>query len=82
VQFYTASKRKARHFSIALTNLTGHPPALYRFPGGVWALQEDSLSDAAGQAVDRLLGWGVGCDQVTGSMVLAEMVALGSDRRA
>jgi hypothetical protein len=81
VQFYTPSKRKARHFSIALTNLTGHPPTLFRFPGGVWALQEESLSDAAGQAIDRLLGWGVRCDQVTGPMVLAELVALGSDRR-
>jgi hypothetical protein len=82
VQFYTASKRKARHFSIALTNLTGHLPSLFRFPGGVWAVQEESLSAAAGQAIDRLLGCGVRCDRITGPMVLAELVALGSDRRA
>ena len=70
MQFYTASKRKARHFSIALTSITGHLPSLFRFPGGVWAVQEESLSAAAGQAIDRLLGHGVRCDRITGPMVL------------
>jgi len=77
VQFYTASMRKANRFSIALTNLTGHPPSLFRFPGGGWAVQEESLSAAAGQAICRLLAGGVRCDRITGPMVLAELVAGG-----
>jgi hypothetical protein len=80
VQFYTASTRKAKRFSAALTNLTGHPPDMFRFPGGGWAVQEDGLSAAAGRAVCRLLAWGVRCDQITGPMVLAELVTTGTDR--
>jgi hypothetical protein len=82
VQFYTASTRKARRFSIALTNLTGHRPALFRFPGGGWAVQEEILSAAAGKAIGRLLACGVRCDRITGPMVLAELLEAGSDRRA
>ena len=82
MQFYTASTRKANRLSIALTNLTGHPPSLFRFPGGGWAVQEESLSAAAGQAIGRLLSYGVRCDRITGPMVLAELVAGGSDRGA
>jgi hypothetical protein len=81
VQFYTGSMRKANRFSITLTNLTGHRPSLFRFPGGGWAIQEESLSAAAGQAIGRLLAWGVRCDRITGPMVLAELVAAGTDRR-
>ena len=82
MQFYTASTRKANRFSIALTNLTGHPPFLFRFPGGGWAVQEESLSAAAGQALGRLLAWGVRCDRITGPMVLAELVVGGGDQGA
>src|SRR5216683_2186894 len=63
VQFYTASTRKANRLSIALMNLTGHPPSMFRFPGGGWAVQEESLSAAAGQAICRLLAGGVRCDR-------------------
>lgn len=80
MQFYTSSTRKAKRFSIALTNITGHPPSCFRFAGGAWAIQEESLSAAAGQAVCRLLAFGVRCDRITGPMVLAELVAPGSDR--
>jgi hypothetical protein len=79
VQFYTGSARKVKRFSVALNNLTGHPPSLFRFPGGRWAVQEESLSAAAGHAVCRLLACGVRCDRITGPMVLAELVAPGSD---
>ena len=79
VQFYTASLRKARRFSIALTSITGHPPSLFRFPGGGWAVQEESVSAAAGQAICRLLACGVRCDRITGAMVLAELVVSGAD---
>ncbi len=82
MQFYTTSARKAKRFSIALMNLTGHPPALFHFPGGGWAVQEEILSAAAGQAICRLLACGVRCDRITGPMLLAELVAAGSDRRA
>ena len=81
MQFYTASMRKANRFSIALTNLTGRPPSLFRFPGGGWAVHEKILSAAAGQAIGRLLASGVRCDRITGPMVLAELVATGTDRR-
>jgi hypothetical protein len=80
VQFYTASTRKAKRFSIALMSITGHPPSLFRFSGGSWAIQEKSLSADAGQAVCRLLACGVRCNRITGAMVLAELVAGGSDR--
>jgi hypothetical protein len=82
VQFYTASTRKAKRFSLALLNLTGHPPSLFQFPGGGWAVQEESLSAAAGHAICRLLACGVRCDRITGPMVLAELVAPGADRSA
>ena len=82
MQFYTASMRKANRFSIALTNLTGRPPTLFRFPGGGWAVQEKILSAAAGQAIGRLLACGVRCDRITGPMVLAELVVGGSDLTA
>jgi hypothetical protein len=73
VQFYTASARKANRLSIALTNLTGHPPSLFRFSGGGWAVQEGSLSAAAGHAICRLLTRGVRCDRITAPMVFAEL---------
>jgi hypothetical protein len=79
VQFYTASTRKAKRFSLALMSVTGHPPALFRFAGGGWAVQEESLSAAAGEAICRLLAVGVRCDRITGPMVLAELVAPGSE---
>ena len=82
MQFYTGSTRKAKRFSIALTHLTGHSPSLFQFPGGRWAVQEESLSAAAGHAVCRLLACGVRCDRITGPMVLAELVAPGSDQGA
>ena len=75
MQFYTANKRKAKRFSIALMSLTGRPPSLFKFSGGGWAVQEERLSAAAGQAVCRLLAYGVRCDRITGPMVLAELVA-------
>jgi hypothetical protein len=71
VQFYTASIRKARRFSIASMNLTGHAPALFQFPCGAWAVQEESLSAAAGRAICRLLAGGTRCDRITARMVLA-----------
>lgn len=76
VQFYTASARKARRFSIALMSITGHPPALFRFSGGGWAVQEECLSAVSGQAICRLLAGGVRCDLITGSMVLTELAGL------
>jgi hypothetical protein len=82
MQFYTASTRKANRFSIALTNLTGHPPSLFQFPGGGWAVQEECLSPAAGQAIGRLLACGVRCDRITGPMVLAELVMGGNQEEA
>jgi hypothetical protein len=81
MQFYTTSTRKANRFSIAAANITGHPPAVFRFPGGGWAVQEESLSAEAGQAICRMLAWGVRCDQITGPMVLAELVAPSSGVR-
>ena len=78
MQFYTASTRKAKRFSIALMSITGHPPSLFRFSGGSWAVQEKSLSADAGQAICRLLACGVRCNRITGPMVLAELVAGGS----
>jgi hypothetical protein len=81
VQFYTTSTRKANRFSIAATHITGHPPAVFRFPGGGWAVQEESLSAASGQAICRLLARGVRCNQISGPMVLAELVAPGSTGR-
>jgi hypothetical protein len=80
VQYYTASAREANRFMIALRNVTGHPPDLFRFPGGGWAVQEESLSAAAGRAICRLLAGGVRCDQVTAPMVLAELAARPSDQ--
>jgi hypothetical protein len=71
VQFYTVSTRKVRRFSIASMNLTGHPPVLFRFPCGAWAVQEQSLSAAAGHAICRLLAGGTRCDHITTPMVLA-----------
>jgi hypothetical protein len=82
VQFYTASKQKAKRFVIALMNITDRPPLLFRFPGGVWAVQEEILSAASGHAICRLLACGVRCDRITGPMLLAELVAEGSDRGA
>ena len=79
VQFYTASTRKAKRFSIALMSITGHPPSLFQFPGGGWAVQEECLSAAVGQAICRLLACGVRCDRITGPMVLAELVAPGCE---
>jgi hypothetical protein len=70
VQFYTVSTRKVRRFSIAAMNLTGHLPSLFRFPCGAWAVQEHSLSAAAGQAICRLLAGGTRCDHITTPMVL------------
>jgi len=80
VQFYTANPRKAKRFSIALMSVTGHPPALFQFSGGSWAVQEKSVSADAGHAICRLLAGGVRCDRITGPMVLAELVAGGSAR--
>ena len=71
MQFYTVSTRKVRRFSIASMNLTGHPPTLFRFPCGAWAVQEESLSAAAGRAICRLLAGGTRCDHITTPMVLA-----------
>jgi hypothetical protein len=82
VQFYTANTRKAKRFRIALTNITGHRPSLFRFPRGSWAVQEKCLSAAAGHAICRLLACGVRCDRITGPMVLAELVTAGPDRDA
>jgi len=82
VQFYTANSRKAKRFSIALMRITGHPPSLFRFSGGSWAVQEKSLSADAGHAICRLLAGGVRCDRITGPMVLAELVAGDSARRS
>lgn len=80
MQFYTANARKVKRFRIAVTNLTGHRPSLFRFPGGGWAVQEESLTAAAGQAICRLLASGVRCDQITGTMVLAVLVLPGVER--
>lgn len=82
MQYYTASRRKAERFIIALMNITEEPPQLFRFPGGGWAVQEESLSAAAGRAICRLLASGVRCDRITGPMVLAELVAMGHNRSA
>ena len=71
MQFYTVSTRKVRRFSIASMNLTGHPPTLFRFSCGAWAVQEESLSAAAGRAICRLLAGGTRCDHITRRMVLA-----------
>jgi hypothetical protein len=81
VRFYTDSTRKARRFSSALLSVTGHPPALFQFSGGGWAIQEQCLSAAAGEAISRLLARGARCDRITGPMVLAELVARGTARR-
>ncbi len=81
VQFYTASARKANRLSIALANLTGHPPSLFRFTGGGWAVQETSVSAAAGHAICHLLKRGVGCDRITAPMVLAELQEARSSAR-
>lgn len=67
---------------IALTNITRRPPLLFQFPGGVWAVQEENLSAAAGHAICHLLACGVRCDRITGPMVLAELVAASPDRGA
>jgi hypothetical protein len=80
VQFYTASTRKAKRFSIALMSITGHPPALFRLSGRSWAVQEESLSAEAGHAICRLLACGVRCNRITGPMVLVELVAGSSAR--
>ena len=82
MQLYTASLRKARRFCIALTNLTGHRPALFRFPGGGWAVQEEILSATAGRAIGRLLAAGVRCDRITGPLVLMELVTAGTAHSA
>jgi hypothetical protein len=82
VQFYTASRQKAKRFVIALMNITERPPLLFRFPGGGWAVQEESLSAAAGRAICRLLACGVRCDRITGPMLLAELAAASPNRGA
>jgi hypothetical protein len=82
VQFYTASRQKAKRFVIALMNITERPPLLFRFPGGGWAVQEESLSAASGRAICRLLASGVRCDRITGPMLLAELVAISSNQSA
>jgi hypothetical protein len=78
MQFYTASLRKAKRFCIALTNLTGHCPDLFRFPGGGWAVQDEIMSATAGRAIGRLLAAGVRCDRITGPLVLVELLTVGT----